>query len=163
MDHHKNGILASMKTLRMKRYHLIANACLFLLVVLFAYTALNKLFALTRFRFQLTQFPWLSTHPALLAWAIIGAEIGIVALLLTPRRILIGFIASLILLFLFTTYLLIMLLTAPHLPCTCGGVLEQLSWPQHICLNLLFIGIAALGIVSERQLRKNPAFSIPHT
>lgn len=141
-----------MKTLSMKRAHYIANTCLFLLIVLFSYTAINKLFALARFRFQLSLFPWLRTHPLLTAWVIIGAEIGIIALLMTPRRIVAGFIASLTLLSLFTAYLLIMLLTTPNLPCTCGGVLEQLSWPQHIGLNLLFIGISILGL----------KFSIPH-
>jgi hypothetical protein len=141
-----------MKTLRMKRYHRIANTCLFLLVVLFSYTAINKLFVLTRFEFQLSTFPLLHAHPLLVAWIIIGSEIGIVALLMTPRRTLIGLIASLILLSLFTAYLLIMLLTTSNLPCTCGGVLEQLSWPQHIGLNLLFIGISILGLVSERRI-----------
>jgi hypothetical protein len=150
----------------MKRHHYIANTCLFLLIVLFSYTAINKIFALTRFRFQLSLFPWLHAHPLLVALAIIWIEIAIIALLMTPRRIVAGFIASLILLSLFTAYLLIMLLTTPNLPCTCGGVLEQLSWPQHIGLNLLFIGISILGLVSERrarQFRKNAAFSIPHT
>jgi putative oxidoreductase len=150
----------------MKRHRYIANSCLFLLIVLFSYTAINKLFALTRFRFQLSLFPWLRTHPLPIALLIIGAEIGIVALLMTPRRIVTGFIVSLILLSIFTAYLLIMLLTTLNLPCTCGGVLEQLSWPQHIALNLLFISISILGLVSERrarQLGKNAAFSIPHT
>ncbi|HUB59485.1 MAG TPA: MauE/DoxX family redox-associated membrane protein [Puia sp.] len=139
----------------MKPYRYLANTCLFLLITLFSYTAINKLFGLTRFRFQLSLFPWLRVHPLPIALTIIGAEIGIVVLLMTPRRILIGFIAALILLSLFTTYLLIMLLTTSNLPCTCGGVLEQLSWPQHLVLNLLFMGIAILGLVSEK-------FSIPH-
>jgi hypothetical protein len=130
----------------MKRHQYIANTCLFLLILLFSYTAINKLFALTRFRFQLSLFPWLKGHPTPIAWAIIGAEIGIVALLMTPRRIVTGFKASLMLLSVFTAYLLIMLLTTSNLPCTCGGVLEQLSWPQHIVVNLLFIGISILGL-----------------
>ena len=141
-----------MKTLRMKRHKYIANTCLFLLVVLFSYAAINKLFVLSRFEFQLSTFPWLGTHPRLVAWAVIGSEIAIVLLLMKGRRTLIGFIASLILLSLFTTYLLIMLLTTPYLPCTCGGVLEQLSWPEHIGVNLLFIGISILGLVSERRI-----------
>jgi hypothetical protein len=156
----------------MRRYHLITNTCLFLLVVLFAYTAINKLAAIHRFQFQLSTFPWLKANPTPIAWAVIATEFAIVLLLLMPRRTRAGFIAALILLSIFTTYLLIMLLTTPNLPCTCGGVLEQLSWPQHIGANLLFIGITILGMVAENrerrqrrahQLRKPAVFSIPHT
>lgn len=142
-----------MKTLTMKRRRYIANTCLFLLVVLFSYTAINKVFTLSRFQFQLSKFPWLDTYPRLTAWAVISSEIAAVGLLLTPRRILTGFVVSFCLLSLFTTYLLIMLLTSPYLPCTCGGVLEQLSWPQHLGLNLLCIGISILGFVNERRIR----------
>jgi hypothetical protein len=135
----------------MRRQNLIINACLFLLVVLFTYTAINKLFAINRFRFQLETFPWLNAHPIAVAWTIILTEIIIVILLISPRRTRMGFMASLILLSLFTIYLLTMLFTASSLPCTCGGVLQQLSWPQHIAVNLLFIGISILGLFSIRH------------
>lgn len=133
----------------MKRGALITNSCIFLLVVLFVYTAVTKLLVFSRFLYQLELFPWIGPYSIYVAWSVILTELGVVCLLLGPRRPRYGFLASLGLLSLFTLYLLIMIGTQPHLPCTCGGVIEQLTWPQHIFFNLFFIGVSILGLRSS--------------
>jgi hypothetical protein len=46
----------------------------------------------------------------------------------------------------FTIYIASMLLWAKMLPCTCGGVIEDLSWTEHIVFNLAFLTIACLAL-----------------
>lgn len=66
-----------------------------------------------------------------------------------------GLIASAGLLGLFTLYISTMMLTNSHLPCTCGGFIQKLSWPQHLIFNIVFIMIAMIGIMLMRE-RKTP-------
>jgi hypothetical protein len=55
---------------------------------------------------------------------------------------------------LFTGYIIALLTFSDKLPCSCGGVIELMSWSQHIIFNSLFIALAAVGVVLQRQLKK---------
>lgn len=60
------------------------------------------------------------------------------------RRI--GYILSGILLSLFNGYiLLIMTLFFGRIPCSCGGLLSQLGWWDHLIFNCFFLAIAYWG------------------
>jgi hypothetical protein len=49
-----------------------------------------------------------------------------------------------------------MLAYAKHLPCSCGGVIKKLTWPQHLAFNIFFLLIAMTGIILQRKhTRKN--------
>jgi hypothetical protein len=122
----------------------------FALIVLWVYAAASKLFKFALFRFQLNSYPWIRHFGGVLAWGVPLAELGIAALLLSGRKRGMGFYASLALLLLFTGYLLWMLRTEQHLPCSCGGVIQHLTWGQHIVFNGFFIAVAATGIAGRR-------------
>ncbi len=62
-----------------------------------------------------------------------------------------GLWASFILLMIFTFYISGMLLSGEHLPCSCGGIIRELSWRQHLIFNLFFITLSLTGIVLERK------------
>jgi hypothetical protein len=47
----------------------------------------------------------------------------------------------------FTTYIYIILNFSVFIPCSCGGVLEELSWTQHLIFNICFISIAIFGVL----------------
>lgn len=51
----------------------------------------------------------------------------------------------------FTSYIIYIIMFNAQLPCTCGGMLEMLSWPQHLAFNITFI---LLGIIAIILLRK---------
>ena len=123
----------------------------FALTVLWVYGAASKLFKFALFRFQLNSYPWIRHFGGVLAWGIPLAELGIAALLISGRKRGIGFLASLALLLLFTGYLLWMLGTERHLPCSCGGIIQHLTWGQHIVFNGFFIAVAATGIAGRRH------------
>jgi putative oxidoreductase len=66
-----------------------------------------------------------------------------------------GFIGSLVLMSLFTLYTATVLLNFfERIPCGCGGVIRKLNWNQHLVLNLIFLGISLVGVLTNRNLNK---------
>jgi putative oxidoreductase len=58
-----------------------------------------------------------------------------------------GFWASLILLTGFTVYITAILLRLfPRVPCSCGGVISNLSWLSHLFFNLFFLLLSIVGL-----------------
>lgn len=130
-----------------------------LLILLFAYTAFSKLLAFGKFRSVLKEAPFIANYAAVIAVLIPAVELMIVLLLLLPRARKTGLVAAASLLLVFTAYLAFMILTDPNLPCSCGGVVQQLSWKQHIAFNIFFIvlGITAIyfqsnGLTEKRRV-----------
>jgi putative oxidoreductase len=122
-----------------------------LLILLFAYAALSKLQGEQLFKAQLTKFPFIGSVATLLSWSIPIAELFAVLLLFIPKYQLTGFIVSTILLTVFTVFLIAMVLFAPGLPCSCGGIIAKLTWQQHIGFNIFFLFISILGIYLKRN------------
>lgn len=129
----------------MKSKVLIQIICL-LLILLFTYAGFSKLADHAMFFVQLVRFPWMSPMAAFISWFAPLAELAIALLLLFPSTRLYGLYGSLLLLVLFTVYLAMMVSMKVNLPCSCGGVISQLSWRQHIFFNLFFIALASAGI-----------------
>lgn len=127
-----------------------------LLIILFVYTALSKLLDYQTFKGQLAKSPYISPFAGLTAWALPAGELLIVGALLLTRTRLIGLYASFALMLLFTIYIYVMLHYSPYVPCSCGGVLSQLSWEQHLLFNIVFTILALTGIVLTMVRRKPP-------
>lgn len=83
--------------------------------------------------------------------AVITAEFAIPLLLFFESTVLYGYLLSFLLLLLFTAYILLMFMLSPFLPCSCGGLIESLSWGQHIVFNLVFIGISLLLFFNKNK------------
>jgi hypothetical protein len=128
------------------RKSLIVDICAFSLCFLFVYAASAKLLNLDVFLVQLERFPWLTHVSKAVGWMVPLTELGIAGLLLSGRQRRLGLLAALALMLAFTIYLLLMLGSGQHLPCSCGGVISSLSWGQHIWFNLLFILMAGAGL-----------------
>jgi hypothetical protein len=116
-----------------------------LLIILFIYTALSKLSGYKTFTIQLSKSPFITSYAGSIAWSLPAGEILISLLLVFKRTRLIGLYASFFTMSLFTAYLMIMLKFSYHIPCSCGGVLQNLSWNEHIVFNVFFIIIAGAG------------------
>lgn len=129
----------------------IVPAVSYLLLFLFVYAAVSKLTAYVVFKEQLSRFPGLYPFAPFLAWGLPSLELTAAALLLFERTRLYGLYVSISLLTLFTLYLAGLLLFAPSLPCSCGGVLEALSWKGHLAFNTLFIILNLAGIKVFRK------------
>ncbi|MFZ6012965.1 MAG: MauE/DoxX family redox-associated membrane protein [Bacteroidota bacterium] len=118
----------------------------FLYILLLVYAALTKLLDYQKFVIQLGQSPILTRHAILLAWAVPFIELAISALLILPRTRLSGLYAAFSLMVMFTTYIILASRFSDYVPCSCGGVLEDMTWTQHLIFNGVFIllGLAAI-------------------
>jgi hypothetical protein len=136
----------------MKRTTII-EAIIILYIILFLYSGISKLNEYTLFKEQISQSPLLESVSKPIALFLPWIEFLTVLLLIIPRWRLKGFYFSLILMILFTAYIIGIMMFNRELPCSCGGVLAQMSWGQHIIFNCLFISFAIVGILLEKKIK----------
>ena len=139
-----------MKLTRTFAIHFIAS----LFIFLFTYTAFSKFLDFDNFTKVLGSSPLLTYAVRWLASILLIIELGTAVLLFFPNTRVAGLYASLSLICLFTLYIAGMLLFAPNLPCSCGGVIERLSWKQHLVLNSFLLIAAAFAIRLHHSVYK---------
>lgn len=113
---------------------------------LFLYTAVSKIVSHGDFVLALAMSPYIDGKAELVGLAIPIIELLIVALLMFEKFRRKGLIASLVLVAAFTIYLIYMVATVDKLPCTCAGVISEMTWRQHIGFNILLMCVATVGI-----------------
>ena len=114
-------------------------------ILLFCYAAISKIMDFEKFQIQMTESPLLSAFAGFLPYVLIISEFIIAGLLCYRITQNAGLLASFILMLFFTGYIAHMLLTSENLPCSCGGILEKMSWTQHLYFN---IGCAVLAAIA---------------
>jgi putative oxidoreductase len=146
----------------MKRIPL-ANSVSVLLLLLFIYSATSKFLEYDKFVFQMKLAPvplmnwsapvlgWLI--PAIETFLVIGLAAGMFHLVIQVKTL----YASVILLFVFEFYISAMLLSGLELPCTCGGIISQMSWWQHLLFNAFFIITGVFSIRYSQKYKAHPA------
>jgi hypothetical protein len=122
-----------------------------LFVILFIYTGLNKLLDYDGFKFQLGRSPYLQNFSRPIALLLPPGELLIALALIVKRTRLAGFYASFFLMSLFTGYVAVMLSLSYYLPCSCGGILQALSWQGHLVFNSAFTVLAVAGALLQYQ------------
>jgi putative oxidoreductase len=142
-----------MKTLSIKPNTVIEiSSALF--IFLFIYTGINKFLVLRELKIALKDYPLIGSMSDIIAWVLPASELIISILLFVPYTRLFGLYSSLLLMILFTLYLSYMLIFTQERPCTCGGMLQKLSWPQHFIFNIFFITLAAISIKLYKKQQK---------
>jgi len=126
-----------------------------LFIVLFLYTGISKLMEYTVFKEQIATSPILAPVAPFIAWALPLAEFAVAVLLFIPKWKLWGLYASFALMLAFTGYIVAILNFSAELPCSCGGVLEEMSWDQHLVFNIVFTALALVAALLERKRRKD--------
>ena len=127
-------------------YQIIPKIIGMLFIILFVYAATTKLLAFEQFKIQLGKSPFISAYTDWMVWMIPLTELSIVVLFLFKKYLLAAFYSSFILMTLFTTYIFLVLNFSNDIPCSCGGILQTLSWKEHLIFNMIFIAFAILGI-----------------
>jgi putative oxidoreductase len=133
------------------RFRTVSEFIAPLFIFLFTYTSVSKFLHIESFVATLRRSPLLNGNAVMIAWLIVFAEWIIVLLLLYHPLRFLGFIASLLIMFLFTIYIGYMIVSTPTLPCSCGGILQQLSWKNHLLLNTFLTILAGLGLYNEMK------------
>lgn len=131
----------------------------FLFIFLFVYAALNKLWEYQKFTIQIGQSPLLTGFGGWLPPMVIGAELLLAAMLITDRFRKFALYGSFSLMVMFTIYIAAILNLGSFIPCSCGGVLENLGWTEHLVFNTVFVALALIAIIlyrDEKPLRQVP-------
>jgi uncharacterized membrane protein YphA (DoxX/SURF4 family) len=118
----------------------------YLYILLFVYAAVSKLLDFENFKIQLGQSPVLSVYANYLSWVVPIFELILAILLALPIFRSYALTAAYFLMILFTVYIVIILYYSPFVPCSCGGVLEKLSWNDHVIFNGVYILLALIAL-----------------
>lgn len=117
-----------------------------LFILLFVYTATNKLLEHEGFKQVLSQSTLIGINASILSWVLPILELFTATLLFILSFRKWGLVGSLILMTLFTSYITYMILFAKNLPCSCGGIISQMTWQGHLIFNIFFTALAAIGL-----------------
>lgn len=123
----------------------------YLFIALFIYTSVSKIAGFDTYLHDLRRSPLLGPFALFISIAIPASELGVSALLANPKTRERGFIGAFTLMLLFTLYVGYVLTFRTERPCTCGGIIRELSWPNHMIFNLLFLLLSLVGILIQRR------------
>jgi len=135
----------------------IAEISAALFVLLFLYTGIIKLTGRQTFLVTMQSNPILSPYAALLSWSVPFSEILAVVLLMRKATRRTGLLISALLMTAFASYIGYMLLSQSALPCTCGGIIQQMTWHEHFWFNIIFtiLGFTSWHLYPERFVATN--------
>lgn len=119
----------------------------FLFIVLFIYASGSKLIDYSNFKYQLGRSPYTTSIAGFVAWFIPSIELLITILLFFNRTRLYGMFGAFFIMLLFTGYIYAMLHYSYYIPCSCGGILQNMSWHQHLIFNIFFSILSLIGIL----------------
>lgn len=129
----------------------------FFLIFLWVYASVSKLADYERSRGEMLNQIFSVWLAEILVWAVPLAELSAAALLLFNKTRLYGLLLSSLLLLSFSVYIaLVMLNVFNRLPCSCGGVLNNMSWGMHLLFNLFFLALALCGLFHDFKERRWP-------
>jgi hypothetical protein len=118
-----------------------------LFILLFVYAALTKVTDYQKFRIELGKSPLLTNYARIIAIAIPGIEL-LISMLISIRRFqyyVLYFAFSLMAVF--SAYIVAILKFSPYIPCSCGGILQNMTWNQHLIFNMGFLLLGAVAIL----------------
>jgi hypothetical protein len=132
-----------------------------LLILLFVYTAFSKWFDFAGFWRAMHNQPIPGWSAAVLAVIVPPMELCCAVLLMTGKTRIWGLRGTAGLMTVFTLYIVLILSGAFHyIPCSCGGVIREFSWKQHLLFNILYLTLSIIGLLLER---KNPPGKLKHS
>lgn len=121
--------------------------------LLFSYAALSKAMGFTDFQVELAQSPLLSAYAGPISYGVIILELVVVGLLCFKETRSAGLYASFGLMTGFTVYIWLILNYSDFVPCSCGGILEKMTWDQHLVFNIACVLLALVGIIFTGKKR----------
>jgi hypothetical protein len=118
-----------------------------LFIVLFVYAAVSKLIDIQNFSIQISQSPMLTGLASLIAWGVPIIELVISGLIVFEYTRLVGLYCAFGLMTMFTLYIILASRFSDYVPCSCGGVIQNLTWNQHLVFNIGFVTLGLIGII----------------
>jgi uncharacterized membrane protein YphA (DoxX/SURF4 family) len=125
-----------------------------LFIILFLYTGIAKLMEFDVFQEQLAESPIMAPVAGIVSIGLPVTEFIVCLLLFFPRFRLKGLYAAFVLMVLFTAYVAILMATSKELPCSCGGIMEELSWEGHLVFNGIMILLSLYALIMQIKLTR---------
>ncbi|WP_111309612.1 MauE/DoxX family redox-associated membrane protein [Confluentibacter sediminis] len=145
---------------RNKSWHqIVTKSIVFLYVVLFVYAATSKLLDFENFRLQLSQSLILTDLKDIIAFMIPLLEILIAIGLAINQSRMLALYMGVGLMSAFTMYIVTILNFSDFVPCSCGGILEQLGWKEHLVFNFIFVALGSFAIIINAPNVKKPNYT----
>lgn len=126
---------------------IIIEVICFVYIVLFLYAAVTKLLDFENFQVQIGQSPLLSAYASWISWLVVFTEVLISLLLIFPQTRALALWAAFNLMLMFTIYIFIILQYSSYVPCSCGGILEKMTWEIHLVFNCIFVVLATIALI----------------
>jgi hypothetical protein len=123
-----------------------------LLIFVFVYAAYSKLLDMEAFTHQMSLSPLIPAGLTRLVALLVPVSEIMISLFLgfkpTYRH---GLYASYFLMLLFTLYIFFLMNYSSFIPCSCGGILGELSWESHMIFNCLVLMLTAVACYKAEQ------------
>lgn len=127
----------------------IAMISSFLLFALFAYSGISKILDFREFHKVIGESPLLTGFDsAAVAKIVVSSELTIATLLIWRRLRLFGMYFALLILVLFTLYLIKFASQPASASCGCGGFINNLNYQTHMLFNCVCILVAIVGCLT---------------
>lgn len=125
-------------------------------IVLFLYAAIYKLIEYHKFYNDLLNSPVFGKEnlARFISWVVPLLELIIAGLLIGNVYRGVGLYFAFVLIILFTIYIAGILLFSNQIPCSCGGIINNLTWSKHLIFNSCFILLGALGVYLQSNRRR---------
>jgi len=137
-----------------KKKILIVEIISALYVLLFVYAAISKFVDFQKFKIELGKSPILSAYAGLIAITIPLIEIVLAILLVFRIKQYYVLYMSFSLMVIFTAYIVVILQFSPYIPCSCGGIIQNMTWNQHLIFNITFLLMDIVAILLYPELNK---------
>lgn len=127
----------------------------YLLIILFMYAGLTKIWEDDLFYVNLVNSPVLRNQSlALIAsWTVPLLEILTGVLLIIVKTVLKGFYLALFLLLVYTLYLIDLLFFSSAIPCTCRAFFQFLGWYGHLYFSIGCMFLIILAVISDPTIK----------
>ena len=128
----------------------------YVFIVLLFYAATSKFLEYSQFYNDLINSPVFGNEQVALfiSWFIPIIELAIAGFLISSRYRNIGLCLASGLIFLFTVYIIWILEFSSNIPCSCGGIINNLTWQEHLIFNSFFLFLGILGIYLQSRNRR---------
>lgn len=140
------------------RKNIFIDLIIYFFILLFVYSGVSKLSEMHLFREQLLSSPFLGPLADVFNWGMPIGELLLAIALFIPRWQLKALYITLILMSLFTIYVISIFFFDKNLSCSCGGVIEELTPKQHILFNIACVILSSLAIAMYKRSQPSSRF-----
>jgi uncharacterized membrane protein YphA (DoxX/SURF4 family) len=131
----------------------IVKVIAIIIACLFTYAAISKLSDYDKSSWEMRNQIFPVWTAVILTWLIPSIELLLALLVLIPLTRKIALASSLVLLLLFTIYIAVVMTGVfGRIPCSCGGILKDMSYGYHLIFNLFFASLAFIGLAIDGGL-----------